>query len=366
MSPRAFMIISAAAAIALIAAIVLLLVEQGTATPRSTGGDPMFPDLVAEIDDLGEVLIEGPRYSLRAALRDDRWVATNYGDYPINVDMFAEIVGSLLSMTKVEPKTANPELYQYIGVTDVETDEAGETLRIRATSTGDEVLMDAIFGWPSASIGFTRVGGTFVRPTESAQSWLVEGVIYAPPFIQDWFETLLNVPGTDVASVSVNAGDTVLLTAAKVDFTNADYELTYLNDEVGPENSTANDANLRGMTQGIISTTFDAARPIGELTLGDDDRVVTFITIGGLRLVVRLVDLDGEVWVTYEASAPEGSPAVELAAGITERTEHWAFQIPSHRVNALSRPVGDLLVAPVDDTAEPAGAPARPFIPIAP
>ncbi|MHA1559430.1 MAG: hypothetical protein ACTSWI_02010, partial [Alphaproteobacteria bacterium] len=211
-------------------------------------------------------------------------------------------------------------------------------------------------------IGFTRVGGLFVRSTDSDQTWLVEGLISAPNFIQDWFQRLLSIPGPDLASVSIGAGDTVLLTAEKIDFATADYELTFVGEQVAPPNSIANDANIRSMGQGVISTTFDSARPIEELTLSDVDRVVTFVTIDGLELSVRLVEADGKTWVVYQAFGPAGTEAAEEAAGITERTGRWAFTIPSHRVRALSRPIDELFIPPEEEEVE---AP-RLFVPVAP
>ena len=346
MSPRAFIALLVTASVAVIAAAVMLVVEQVAATPRQTGGDYMFPQLNESIDELDRLVIATSRYSLTLGLRDEQWVAADFGDYPINIEPFLQIVGSLISMTRVEPKTDNPALYQYLSVTNLEDDETNTTVRIQAYLSGGAQVADALFGRQSASIGFTRVGGTFVREVDSDQSWLVEGLITAPNFLQDWFQRLFNVPGPSVASVSISAGETLLLTAEKVDFATADYELTYLGDLIAPPNSIANDANIRGMGQGVISTTFDRARPVAEIALSDDDRVVTFVTIDGLELSVRLVEADGETWVIYRAQAAEGSEAVAEAAEISERTDQWAFIIPVHRVNALSRPLEELFMLP--------------------
>lgn len=361
MTPRGFLTFVAVATVAVVIATAMLIVEQSTANPRQAGGDQMFPELNDRIEELDRLVVAGPRYSLTLGLRDGQWVATDFGDYPVNVEPFLQIVSSLLEMKQVEPKTDNPDLFQYLSVADIEDDETNTTLRIQAYLADGTQVADALFGRDSASIGFTRIGGLFVRPTDSNQTWLVEGFISTPSFLQDWFQRLLSVPGPDVASVSIGAGDTVLLTAEKIDFATADYELTFVGDQVAPENSVANDANIRSMGQGVISTSFDSARPIGELTLSDADRVVTFVTVEGLELSVRLVEADGSTWVIYQASAAPESAAAEEAAEITEKTDRWAFEIPSHRVNALSRPIEDLFIPPEEDVETP-----RPFVPIAP
>jgi hypothetical protein len=361
MTARGFLTFVVVATVAVMIAAAMLVVEQSAANPRQAGGDPMFPELKNRLEELDRLVIAGPRYSLTLGLRDGQWVAADFGDYPVNAEPFLQIVSSMLEMTRVEPKTDNPDLYQYLSVTDIADDETNTTLRIQAYLDDGTQVADALFGRESASIGFTRVGGLFVRPTDSEQAWLVEGFITTPNFLQDWFQRLLSIPGPDVASVSIGAGNTVLLTAEKIDFATADYELTFVRDQVAPDNSIANDANIRSMGQGVISTTFDSARPIGELTLSDADRVVTFVTVDGLELSVRLVEADGETWVIYQAFAAAGSEAAEEAAGITERTAQWAFEIPSHRVNALARPIEELFIPPEEEVETP-----RPFVPIAP
>ena len=362
MTPRGFLTFVAVATVAVAIAAVMLVDEQNGTNSRQAGGEAMFPELNDRIEELDRLVISSERYSLTLGLRDGQWVATDYGDYPVNVEHFAQIIGSMLSMTRVEQKTDNPDLYQYLGVTDIAEGETSSTLRIQAYLDDGTQVADALFGRQSTSIGFTRIGGLFVRPVDSDRTWLVEGLISAPNFIQDWFQRLLSIPGPDVARVSIAAGDTVLLTAEKVDFATADYELAFVGDQVAPANSIANDANIRSMSQGVISTTFDSARPIEELTLSDADRVVTFVTVDGLELSVRLVEADGTTWAVYRAFGAAGTEAAEEAADITERTGRWAFTIPSHRVTALSRPIEDLFIPPEEEVE----APPRPFVPIAP
>jgi hypothetical protein len=363
MSPKAFISISAAALIAIVLAIIVVVVKQVSTDRPVEDTGPMFPAVGENLDSLGRLQIETARYSLTLELKDQRWVAADFGDYPVNADPLLQIVASLAAMTKVEAKTDNPDWYSYVGVQGVGPDSS--SVRIRAETVDGTELLDAIFGNASESIGFTRVGGTFVRPTDSDRTWLVEGVIATPNYVQDWFSPLLAIPGPEVAGVTVFAGEDVLLAAEKVDFATADYELTFLDAAIGPPETTANDAGFRTVTQGIVSTIFDLARPRDTVTFGPESRMVRFTTRGGLQLDVRLGEADGEIWVAYSASAEAGSEAAATAAEINAKTENWAFRIPSYRVSSLNQPIDALIVLPQPDAA-PAPGPLIPLPPIAP
>jgi len=362
MSPRAFVSIVAAAGLTLVVALALIVARQVSADQPAAAGGPMFPELNDRIDDLARIEISTARYDLTLELQNDQWVAVDFGNYPVGLEPVLQIVSSVAGMTRVEAKTENPELYRYVGVDGVSPTSG--TIRLAASTADGTQLLDAIFGNDSASIGFTRVGGSFVRSADEARTWLVEGILSAPGFVQEWFETLFSVPGGDVASITVFAGAEMLLSAEKINFDTADYELTFLSETLGfdPE-STANDAGIRGVTQGIVSTNFDEARRLETVTFGDDARIVRFTTQAGMTLEARLGEADGEVWVAYTASAPAGSEAAALAADITARTEHWAFRIPSYRISALNQPIEALVSEPA---VAPAAPPVMPFNPAGP
>ncbi len=366
MSPRAFVSLIAAATLTLVAAIVLVVIEQVSARVQDAGGDPMFPDLVDRIDDLGQIVIETPRYRLVLEYRDNTWLAVALGDYPTDAEPVAEIIAALTAMTTVEPKTANSDWYDFIGVAGPGAEQGAVGIRITASATDGDVLADAIFGFESISIGFSRYGSTFVRRADEDQAWLVEGTIRGVPgFLQDWFEVIVHIPGPEVARVAILAGDEILLDAEKVDFNTADYELSYLSETVGPVGSTANDGGIRSVTQGVVSTSFDKTRPIEGVTFADDARTVRFVTRAGLQVDVTLGEADDEVWVAYKVSAEEGSEAVEEAQQIRARTENWAFQLPSYRMAALNRDLTELFVPP-PEPAPDVVPPNEPLLPILP
>ena len=64
MSPRGYISLALATGIALIAAIVLVIVEQIDASGNRRGGGLMFAELAERIADVQAIKIETPRYSI--------------------------------------------------------------------------------------------------------------------------------------------------------------------------------------------------------------------------------------------------------------------------------------------------------------
>jgi hypothetical protein len=77
-----------------------------------------------------------------------------------------------------------------------------------------------------------------------------------------------------------------------------------------------------------------------------------------LQIELKLAKVEDETWVTYTATAPEGSEGATRAEQITSRTGNWAFRLPSYRVAVLEKPITELVEAPPEP--DPEEAPADP------
>lgn len=367
MSRRAFLLLLFIAVVVTIAAAALTVSSQVRDNANDGVGEPMFPAVAARDIEVAQLTIVTPRYELTFERRGDIWVTLSLGDYPARSEPVAEVLAALANMTTVDPKTDNPEWYDYIAVGDPEGDFANPGNRVIARAADGTVLADGIFGVRSISIGYTRVGGTFVRRTDEAGAWLVEGQMNVPAFLPDWFPSLLSVPGTNVARVSVMEGGRLVLDANKIDFDTGRYQLTYLDPSIGPVRSTTEDNAIRGVTQTLVSVSLESARPKTEVTLPEGARMFRFTARDGLVLEVTVGDFEGATWVFYAASAPEGTEAANVARDINGRTADWAFRLPEYRVAAMMRPLANLIVPPPEPAAQPLGGQQAPaLIPLVP
>lgn len=363
MSPRGYITLAAATAIALIAAIVLIVTEQLQASTDRHGTDLMFPALAERQAEITQVSIDALRYDLVLEKRDGQWVAVNNGDYPVRSEPIDTMIAGLATLVEYERKTDNPDNYDLLHVVGPGDDR--DDTRVTVIAANGDVLMDAILGKEAVAIGANTRGGMYIRRVDEDRVWLAEGAARPPTFTSDLFDMLFNIPGRDVGRLTILAGDTVLFDAIKTDFATGDYELEYLDPSIGPAGSTANDSAVRGMSQAIVSTTFVNVKSADDVTVAPDARTLRYVTQQGLSLSVTLAsDADGTTYVIYTASAAPGSEAEAQAAEITAATHGFAFELQPGRLITFTRDIHELFTPPPPAAPAPEPAPAAPVVPL--
>ncbi|MGD9740668.1 MAG: hypothetical protein AB7O56_10930 [Bauldia sp.] len=362
MSLRAFLVLVVATIAMTVAAVALVVSEQAAAVPPFESGETMFPALTARADDIGQIEVDTGRYSLQLARQDGDWVAVNRGGYPVRAEAVAEAIAAIAGLETIEPKTTDPTLFEHLALAGPDGNPPGPGFKVVARATDGAVLADVVIGMPSASVPYARRGGIFVRRSGETQAWLAEGDVFLPDFVQDWFEPLFAIPSTEVVRLSIYEGQTLVFDTAKPDPNTGDFVLYTLSPEYGPPNAEANDNGIRGVTQAIVSTTLEDARPIGDIAFPAAARTLVFVMRSGLQLDVRLGEIDGEPWLTYTASAAAGAPpeAVAQAQSITDRTSRWAFRLAANRMSAFARELTALFEVPPPPEVP---APAAPLVP---
>jgi len=352
MTQRSFFVLLLLTVVAFVAAVAAVWVEQAQSRPDPLGGEPVFPLLVERTNDITQVTIESRRWSVVLEKRGDTWFSIDRGDYPVRAQPISEALDAIVALTTIQAKTDNPALYNDIAVGGPGPDTDAVLVRIAAAD--GTVLADGILGAVSRSIGVTPRGGLFIRRTGEAQAWLAEGTVFLPTYLSEWFDQLLSVPGPEIGRVRIYSGDTMMFDAEKVNFTTGDYELRYLDPSYEREGIVAEDNQIRGFAQAVVSTSFDNARARDSVTVPPDARSVEFTTRDGLVLRVTLVPIDDATWVLYDASATADATATgqAQAATIMQRTSNWAFLLPASRIITLSRPIEQLVTVPVQ-TREP-------------
>jgi hypothetical protein len=264
-----------------------------------------------------------------------------------------DLLLGLSRMTKVEAKTAQPDWYQYVRVGDPGATPPTGVAHVTVTSPDGAMLADAILGARSFSIAASHTrGGMFVREAGAAQSWLVEGGASVPTELPEWFDAILDIPGSAVSNITILAGGKTLLDFKKTDATNGVYDIASRDPAAGvPANSVANSNTLKNLASGIVGVRAEDVRALDTVPPAENSRTNRFTTTSGLQLDVTVSDeKEGGVWAVFKASAPEGSEGAAMAADINGRTANWAFRLDASHASRLNQPVADL----VKDPATPA------------
>ncbi|MDX1540921.1 MAG: DUF4340 domain-containing protein [Geminicoccaceae bacterium] len=332
MSPKVVLGLALVTVLTVVVAVVVVLSEPGTG--RIEFDDrPAFPELRADPDAVGEIVIETADQEVRLRRQDEGgWIAETAYGYPASSGRIRGLVTALADMRLIEPKTANPERFGRLQVEDVERE--GATSRLVRLADGDGgVLADVLIGKARNRLTGTEPAGTYIRFADEEQSWLASGRIELPAEPALWLERrVVDLAGDEVVSISVEPPDGEAYTLARED------EGWILDDGSAEMAGDQDPGELSGALEALEH---QGVRPAAEVAWPEVAWRFRFTTEKGLEVAVRLAEVEGEPWAQLEASTnltDDGQEAVERAAAISARTEGWAYRLPDPLSQRLRQP----------------------------
>jgi hypothetical protein len=347
--------------------------------PVPTAGIAIVPDLQAALDEVDRLTIAKAGNEPVATLerRADTWVVANKDGYRADVAKIRQSLRALAEAKTVETKTANPELYDRLGVEDVTDANAGGvavTISAAGTEFGTLILGNAV--------------GTqqrYARRMSEPQSYLVDRNPDFPKVVAQWLDSqIVDVRGERIQQVTITHPDGEKLELTKPSAPPSDLTAgTVVNFAVAGV-----PAGQELLYPGVANVIGNSLR---ELNLEDVERAegavperpaeVEFKTFDGL--VVKMVGTSrgDEDWVTFEASvdpeqaarfaptAPEADGAADGAAddaateppagaasaatsdanpaaeaeAINRRVGGWRYKIAGFQYDQMTRRMADLL-----------------------
>jgi hypothetical protein len=342
------------------------VIENSAGPARSTSaGRLLFPQLAEHPDNAARIRLVAQGAAFVVERKGQDWVLPEKAGFPVRPDLANSLETTLASLRAYEPKTSNPDLYRHIGVEDVAAPDARSKLVVVETRQGAE-LARALIGGPSASIGATPSGGTFIRRPDEKQAWLAEGSVAAPSSLSEWLETVIHVPGPEVRRITILEGEKVSFEAAKPEPQGTNYALVTVDNRYGPPESVANDAAVKRIAQGIVSTRFEDVRPAETVVFGPDSRRVRFDLASGLRLEVQIGQVDDKPWVRYATWASGLGEAAAHAQQIASKTRGWAYRLADNKIAPLTVDIRSLLKSPDEAAAAASPSPLMNRLPPSP
>ena len=344
-----------AAALVVLGAVSLL--AQYDPQPPAPGGGLLLPDLGEDLDRISQVSVVGAGSEPVATLErgdDGSWTVAEKDGYPADVEKVRQTLISLAEARIVEPKTANPDFYDRLGVEDVEDEAAGGVAVILA---GADTPVNVIVG---NTEGTSQV---YIRGTDQAQSFLVDRNPDIGNETSDWLATeILAVPGTRMARVTVTHPDGEMVTVSKADSEQSNFDV----DEIPPgrELQYASVANVMGNVLSNLNL-----QDVEPRTTTDEPVTLTeFVTFDGLAIIAESVEREDEPWVAFRAEyrppaeepETEGDPVQEAdgtdvaaeALALDQRLSPWRYRIASYQFDQMTRRLDDLLRDLPEETAD--------------
>ena len=310
---------------------------DGTNTPV------LLPGLEDELNAITKITIRaaGNRTVATLTRGAERWTVAESGNYPADVGKIRQTLISLAKATVVEQKTADPALYDRLGVEDI----AGED------ATGIELVIDGPTEPYRIIIGKTGIRGdrAYARKPDSAVSLLIAADLNLGTEPIAWLDrSILDIPAQDIARITTTHpdGEIVRIENTGADgFRPVDLPADVKINATGAANSIG--AVLGGLTFDDVSTSQNAG-------IEDIEPVVTrFETRDGLAVITNIYAdgdrrLVGFEFTATDAAAEETSDETansELsarAAALNARLGAWLFVLPDAKLDQLTHRRADL------------------------
>lgn len=346
MTPRQFAVLAAAAALSLVAAATVYTANAPW-TLGTTSAGKLLPNLEAAAPNLARIVIEQGGTTATIEQAGDQWMIQSEDGYPASAEKVRAFVNALSEAELVEAKTANPDRYHLLDVSDPAKDNVARLVRLE--DKDGEKIDEIIAGKTRFGQSGMAVAGTYVRRPGETQSWLADERIVGGTALRDWAAPrVFEVPTETIARATVKLPD------------EPEYEIKRNEDGKSHQLVTIPDGKkiryINVVDNIIESASFldlDRARK-AIVAKGGEAGTVTLELDSGLKIAMSVRrEMDGG-WATISATG-EGE-AKAAADDITSRAKGWEFQVHPTKVQTIYKKLDELVE---DETTGTEGADAQ-------
>ena len=267
----------------------------------------------------------GDQPLVRLERREQGWVVPAKADYPADQVVVNRLLKALAEARKVEPRTANPELYGRLGLADKgEAEQRG----VRLTLEQGEAPLQLLIGKPG------QQDGQLVRRADEAQSWLVSQRIELPASELDWLDRRVTaIPFAEVRELDLRHAGGERLTLARDKAEEANLQVR----DLPKGKRLAFDGAANGFGQFFADLRFADAAPLAQLGFeGKPALEFSLTTFAGKTLKGRFYGKADQHWLLLE----QGSG---LSASEVPGRSDWAYRVEPYQYQSLARKLTDLL-----------------------
>ena len=367
--------------VTLVAVGAVLFVERGSDTAQP-GGEIVFPALLEQLNGVARVRVTGSEGTFALVRDGDAWVVDEKERYPADPDRVHKLLLGAAGMTRVEPKTSNPERYPKLWLEDP-TGEDARSVRLVLEDASGAVLASWVLGDRRPSKSDASRTELYIRVADDPQAWLVEGSVPRGGKIIDWLDRLVaRIDRERLRTVEVVHADGTVVAVNKEVPADGDFVLRDI-----PEGREADSQyRINDIGRFLEDLRFEDVAPASSLDFaGSTDKRMEVTTFDGLRVRLDSVMRDGDAWVQLHAEVDEG--LVEKAAGadaaasdgesgseskepsgplrpldevraevgrLNARWQGWAYELPSFKRDYVAKRM-DELTRPIEATDEGTG-----------
>ena len=333
MKRRTLLLLGAAAGGTVAAAI--LLTPDRTEITSSSGTPLAFPGLAPRLANAARIEVvrhDGTLVVTRTA--PETWVLPAKADYPVRPERVRELLVGLTELRLTEPRTANPEMLERLGVDDPKQEGSTASL-LRVLDAQGAAVAELVVGRRRMRVQGNVPESVYVRRPTETQAWLAEGRLPLDADPNLWIDRdIANIPRERVRRAEIARDGEPSLVLRRGQETDAPLAL------VEPaETPELDEVSLDEVTRAFEFLTFLDVRREAEMP-GERLGESRFELTDNLRIAI-VANKDGEnFWVRLSATGDEE------AARLNARWRGWAYQVGQWKEKAFLPRLADLAKQP--------------------
>jgi len=297
MKLKTLAILAGLTVVLVVGAIVVNL--GGPAYTSGTGGNLVFPDFAAKINDAAKITITAADRKITVERKDNGWdIAEKYG-YPAKFEVVKATLVGLAELKTLEAKTAEPGLYPRLEVEDVASGAKSVLVTVEDAKSAE--LAGLILGKPHYGRGAEGASEIYVRKAGDRQSWLATGTLQRNDDVKQWMQRdLVTLDRDRVREVDITPSDDKPYTLTKDKPGEGDFTLQGIpaDDKI----KTPYEAN--GIASAMAFLNADDVLPASQLKPDAKlSRKLAYKTFDGLTVDLALYAQDGKKWAKIGAPA---------------------------------------------------------------
>lgn len=337
--------------VALLAALWTTAIQHSSEDTTTQLNRPLFPELKPDINQVKSFrVIKAGKQTVATLQRGEQtWTVAERNNYPADMGKVRGLLLGLANAVLLEEKTADPKLYDYLGVEDIG----------QANASGVRVEIDGLAHPLALIIGNhdNQTGnGTFVRVADQAQSWLISAFLTVAKQTPEWLDpAITDIPVGQVQQVTIRHSDGEILSLIKDDRDQPNFILDLPPDRTLQSDSIANP--LGGVLAGLR---LEDVVPLSQLDPTAHPGVqAEYRTFDGMIITVKAFAQDDKRYahlaVGFDADQAQRflPPDVALtdselaerrqrAEQLHNRLNPWVYQIPALKYDLLNKRADDL------------------------
>lgn len=348
---RRTLLLLGAAAIASVGGALLLTPKDATPPPPGQA-DLAFPGLPARLQHVARIEVKRHDGTLTVQRQGELWVLPERANYPARSERVRELLTGLTELRLTEPRTANPELLDRLGLND--PSQPGSTASLlRVLDAQGNAIAELVIGRRRVRTQGNVPEAAFIRRANETQAWLAEGRLPIDGDPNLWLDRdIANFARDRVRRVVVTRTGEPPLELARAGEADAPLRVT-----IPAETPPLDETSLDEVGRAFEFLTFIEVKTEAEIP-GDTLGETRFTLTDNLAITARVNRTADAVWLRLAA---EGD---DEAARLNARWRGWAYQVGQWKERALVPRLADLQRQ--EEPAAPAADPATPPEPAAP